>query len=39
MVRSVDDDFEIYRLQKLVKDNLKLDEIVEWFDEDEGVFY
>lgn len=38
-VRSVDDDPEIHRLQKLVKDNLKLDETVEWSDEDEGAFY
>ncbi|KAK0671260.1 hypothetical protein QBC41DRAFT_315845 [Cercophora samala] len=36
-VRSVDDDPEIHRLQKLVKDNLKLDETAELSDEDEVV--
>ncbi|KAK4177803.1 hypothetical protein QBC36DRAFT_345114 [Triangularia setosa] len=37
-VRSVDDDPEIHRLQKLVKDNLKLDATAEYSDEDEGVY-
>ncbi|KAK4662407.1 hypothetical protein QC763_0087920 [Podospora pseudopauciseta] len=37
-VRSVDDDPEIHRLQKLVMNNLKLDETFEWSDEDEGAF-
>lgn len=38
-VRSVGDNSEIHRPQKLVKDNLKLDETVEWSDEDEEAFY
>ncbi|KAK0736367.1 hypothetical protein B0T21DRAFT_401867 [Apiosordaria backusii] len=38
-VRSVDDDPEIHRLQKLVRDNLKLDDTGEYSDEDERVYY
>ncbi|KAK4196408.1 hypothetical protein QBC40DRAFT_234412 [Triangularia verruculosa] len=38
-VRSVDDDPEIHRLQKLVRDHLKLEPTGDCSDEDEGVDY